>query len=693
MSKQMVLPAVFTAIDKFSGPVNRMSTSAEKSMSRMERKFRKVGNAAFDISKKSATVAASIIAPMAIVANEAIKFEKSMANVSTLIDTNTESMEKMGDDVLAMATKLPVPIDELTASLYDIRSAGIAAELSMGTLEDSAKLSAAGLSTVEESTNIMTSALNAFSSEGLTSAQTADILFKTVKFGKTTIAELTAGFGAAAPIIESAGVSLADFQAATAALTLSGTPAAQAQNQIKAAIGKLKGPTQEMEKVFKALGVTTDQELIQKFGSLGAGFEAVQKEIENQGLSAKKTWGSMEALSGVTALTGAVNEQYISTLEEMTTGQNAINGAFDKQSKTGAASMQVMKNNLQALAISLGQAVLPLLTEMVAAITPIIQSMAKWMKNNKSTVKTIMKVAAVVGGLAVAVSVVSGVIGLATKAFGIYQFAMKAASAVTKAITAMQWLWNAAMMANPIGAIIAAVALLAAGIYGLTKAFSSQTQAERLSGEVRARALENTLDLRVEVTQLFKTLKSAEKGSDAFNQSLARLEEIQPGIVEQFNLMEGKLKDLTAAEKALKDSIIERAEAEARAEMIKEKLKEAQTLKDEGPGFFDSLMAFNDQVAAVTSFGMVGDINRTADDYNNAAIASLESDADVLAQQQVDAELGKTNGGVSNPLVNGLKTVTESLERNTVDINVNAPAGTTVSGSGGTGVNVGTTRN
>jgi TP901 family phage tail tape measure protein len=680
MSKQFVLPAVFTAIDKFSGPVNKMASSAETSMARMERKFRNVGATAFDVSRKSAMLATSIIAPLGLVANEAVKFEKSMSNISTLVDTNTESMQQMGEKVLAMAGKLPVPIDELTASLYDIRSAGVPANRAMATLESSAKLSSAGLSTVSESTNILTSAMNAFVGEGKSAGEISDILFKTVKFGKTTVAELSQAFGASAPIMQSAGVTLADFSAATAALTTLGTPASQAQNQLKASMVSLMKPAKNMNAVFKQLGVSSGEELIKKYGNLGNSFAAVNAAAKKLNVTTGDVWGSTEALAGVTALTTSVNGTYATTLGDMENGQNAVNGAFEKQGKTGAASMQKMKNNLQSLAITLGNAVLPLISDLVSAITPVIQSMSRWMSENKSTVKIMVTIAAVVGGVAAAISAVSFVVGIASKAFGIYKAITQAAAVATQVITAVQWAWNAAMMANPIGAIIVAVGALAVGVYALTKAFSMQTSAEKLSGEVRSRALESTLDLRVETTMLFATLRKAEKGSDAFNASLARLEEIQPGIIAQFNLMEGKLNDINAAEKALTASIMARGEAEARAELIKEKLKEAQILKDEGPGWMDQLV------------GATSGVDANA--MNELRVRALRSEANTLAEQQADAEMKKQD--VVNPKATETKSTvnTNKSSKQTVDINVNAPEGTTVKGSGsGPGVKLKTTRN
>jgi len=56
-----------------------------------------------------------------------------------------------------------------------------------------------------------------------------------------------------------------------------------------------------------------------------------------------------------------------------------------------------------------------------------------------------------------------------TAALVAHKVALLASAIAIKAVTAAQWLWNVAMTANPIGLIIAAVALLAAGVYALWK--------------------------------------------------------------------------------------------------------------------------------------------------------------------------------------------------------------------------------
>ena len=448
--RKFIIPSVFTAVDKVSSVTKGMGKSvsdyastADDAIARTNRRYRKLGDTAFDVAGKSALVGTALVAPMALAVKSTADFEAQMSNVGTLIDTNVESLDKMGQQILNIAKRIPVPVEELTTSLYDIRSAGIPAERAMSTLEDSAKLARAGLGTTSEATNIMTSALNAFASEGLTSGQTADILFKTVKAGKTTISALAQAFGATAPVIQSAGVGLADFQAATAALTTVGTPAAQAQTQLRASIVALQKPTKEMESIFQRLGVSSEKDLIKKFGGLGGAFKAVNDAGTEMGLNLSKAWSSVEAASAVTSITGATNEAYVNTLNEMTKGANAVETAFDKQSKTMASQAQLAKNNMQALSITVGTSLIPIVNGLLETVTPIINRFSNWARENRPLLDIIVKVAAGLAALAFVISAVAFVIGVYSKA---------------------QLILNMVMTANPIGIVVVAIGLLIAAI-------------------------------------------------------------------------------------------------------------------------------------------------------------------------------------------------------------------------------------
>lgn len=78
---------------------------------------------------------------------------------------------------------------------------------------------------------------------------------------------------------------------------------------------------------------------------------------------------------------------------------------------------------------------------------------------------------------------------------------------VQKALTAGQWLWNAAMSANPIGLLVTAIAALIAGGYALTKYFSENAEA----------AKKNTSAVEANRLALEKQNKALDSNANAFN--------------------------------------------------------------------------------------------------------------------------------------------------------------------------------
>lgn len=409
-----------------------------------------------NMGKAAAIRFAALGASVFGMANSFGDFEKSMSNVSTLVDTSTESMANMQKEILSMAQRTPVAISDLTGALYDVRSAGISAGDAMSVLESSAKLSVAGLSSTKEATNIMTSAMNAFSKEGLSAAQVSDILFKTVKAGKTTVSELAQAFGATAPIIQNAGFKLADFQAATAALTTVGVPASMAQNQLRAATVSLIKPTKEMSDLFKQLGVKDGRELIATSENMGEVFTKLKTASDNSGISLSKATGSVEALNAVLSISGATNKAYVATLGQMSDGSLEIENAFQKQSATFASSMQIFKNNAQTLAITIGSYLAPVITMVANKIQGFMQIINEHPMIGKM-IATILLLSTAILGLVAAFGIIGGQL---LQGIGIIMKVGQAIMVLTANVTSL----NLAFLASPITwiilAIVAAVALL-----------------------------------------------------------------------------------------------------------------------------------------------------------------------------------------------------------------------------------------
>ncbi len=126
-------------------------------------------------------------------------------------------------------------------------------------------------------------------------------------------------------------------------------------------------------------------------------------------------------------------------------------GAMAKSTETAAGQMKIMQNQTNELQESLGYALLPV----IEALLPLLVSFGDFAAKNTKVIEILVGVVAALAGGILAVNA----------AMKLYAAGSAIVKAATAAWTAVQWLLNAALNANPIGLIIVALAALAAGIY------------------------------------------------------------------------------------------------------------------------------------------------------------------------------------------------------------------------------------
>ena len=427
----MRVPTIFTAVDRFSDVVSKMTKktalfgeTTQAAAMRTSRKFNDVGT-----SMLASGVGMAVGIGMAV--NEAVKFEKAMANVSTTIDSTPELMQNMSDSVLRMANKIPVPISQLTEALYDVVSAGIDAKDSMFVLEQSSLLAVSGLGTAKEGVDIITSALNSFNLKATESANVANMVFKAVKYGKTTVSGLAESFGSSSALIKNANVSLAEYLATTAVLTTTGMTASRAQTQISSAVTALIKPSGTMSKIFKRLGVKDVPAFIKSSGGLVNSMKIVSNEANRMGVLTSKAFGRKEGFSAMLSLLGPLSEKYKTVMGDIIGGTDAMTEAVAKQQKTFSAQFQLMKNKVVSLGIAIGNELMPRISGFLNTLSPIITSFIEWTKNNEYLATTLLNITTgllVLGGLAKIGAVLFYGISQAIK---VYTFVTKTAAIVS----------------------------------------------------------------------------------------------------------------------------------------------------------------------------------------------------------------------------------------------------------------------
>jgi len=418
------IKVVIKAVDNFSREMKKITLSAE--------------NLGLSMKRIGTGLTVGITAPLAALAATSLTtfsdFQAGMSSVSTLIDTSTESMAQMSKQTLAVATRVPVALSDITGSLYDIRSAGISAGDSMNVLEGSARLAVAGLGSTKEATDLVTSSINAFNLKGAEQAKIYDVIFKAVKNGKTTISELAEGFGAVAGTVSTAGIKIDEYLASVAAMTTTGLPAAQAHTQLRAAIAGMTRQSEIGDAVLKKLGASTFKDLVAKSGGMVAAFARIKKVLGGNDAALIKLFGSVEAYNAVISLTGNQNKVFTSTLDDMRDGANAVDGAFEKQSKNFKNSMIKTQNQIARLQVIVGEALAPAIMK----VANLIGRLADWFSElSPKTQKIVLVVAALAAGLGplliglgfivTAIAAISAPVLIAVAAIGLLVAAIAAA--------------------------------------------------------------------------------------------------------------------------------------------------------------------------------------------------------------------------------------------------------------------------
>lgn len=709
MAKGLIIPSIFTAVDKLTGPVDKMSRNASSSMARMERKFRKVGDAAFSISRKSLLIGTALVAPLAIFANSAIKFEDKMADVAKTTGLVGDRLTAVSDGILDISQRTRTSIDEIQSIAEIGGQLGIAQDELLSFVEAADKFNIAlgkDFGGVEEAVAQVGKIKGLFEATRL--LDVADSINKVGSVindlgasGNATsanIADFALGLGALPDALKPSIQSTLALGAFLEEMGIDSKRAASGVTGLFLTAGRdIAGFSKQMDitqKAAKQLLATDPTEFAVKFAETfkGVAPDVLSRKLNDLGLNSKEVIKVVGALSSASDLLAKKNDL---ANKSFALGISLQEEAATKNATT-AAKAEIAKNNMEALSITLGQALIPVITDLLQLVTPMIKSFGKWAKENKDTVKTIAKVVVGAAALAFAIAGISAAVGIASKAFkiakvfmGAYNIALGISSALsgtasiaigrsgialkayaitTKIITAAQWLWNAALAANPIVLMIAAIGLAVVAVVSLTKAFNTQSRAQKLQNEVTKTALENTIDQRVEVMLLFKTLRKATAGSDEYNKTLQKLEEIQPGIIKNFNLQEGAIDGINRAEKALIKNIIKRGEAEARSELIREKTKQQLQLKEGGLSFFEQLQSV---ITPGGSF-LVSETKRLKG-------LQLGADIEELATQEAESRKEEVSPGVtsSESIFTAIK---EKFQKTIVDFK-NVPLGTKITGN------------
>jgi TP901 family phage tail tape measure protein len=302
-------------------------------------------------------------------AQAASEFDANMRNINSLIKLPQGSFQDLSTEVLNFGMNTRAGANEASKALYAVFSAGYGLDdtsKAMDLLEQSTRLSEAGLSDLERTTEGLTATLLTYSDGTIDATRAADVWANMVGFGVGNLEGFLQNASKAMPAANALGISFENLGANAAYLSQGFASPNKAMTALGMLESNLMKPNAALALSYEKLGVMTGQELVAKFGSLEEAIIAVRGVTNDIEFASGFSKTGMEA---ALMLTNNIDQTRKSMLAFYDTLDGAAMGQWQQQTQSFAYQFDRFKSALQGVAIALGNQVLPLVTPLIGYLT------------------------------------------------------------------------------------------------------------------------------------------------------------------------------------------------------------------------------------------------------------------------------------------------------------------------------------
>lgn len=304
-----------------------------------------VGQLAIGYFGLTAAVLALINALRRLV-GESIRFERTFANVKTLLDQSRAATSAMRRELIGLSAQLGSST-ELSQGLYQALSASVEPAQAVAFVGETAKFARAGLIDMTAAVDVTTTVLNAYGLEASRAAEVNDKLFQIIKRGKVTGQELAGSLGTVIPTAAVLNVSLDEVGAAIATMTRGGIRADESVTALNRTLLSFLDPSDEARTAAKRLGIELSAASLRSKGLLASLREMAERTDGNSEATAA-LFGNVRALKAVLALTGPQAAGFAKDVALMGSATGTVNKAFDEQVNALGPQMDALWNNLSS---------------------------------------------------------------------------------------------------------------------------------------------------------------------------------------------------------------------------------------------------------------------------------------------------------------------------------------------------------
>ena len=422
---------------------------------------------------------AAIVVPVKV----SMDFEQAMARVKGISGATGAEAAKLEAQALKLGESTSFTAMQAAQGQEMLALAGFKNNEILATMPGLLNVAKAANMELAETSSIVADSLRGFNIPATQTGRVTDVLTQGFTSSNQTLADLGEAMKYVAPIAVEAKQSLESTTAMIGLLANAGIKGSMAGTSLRQALMQVASP--EVSAGLKKIGVAT-KDASGNLRSLPAILADLGEAMDSRNMGSADRIALLtkvfdkRAAAGMARLLGEMKGGgLLEYIDKITASQGRAAETAGVMDDTTRGALTRMMSAWEALNISVGKIFSP--------IRSVFEGLAKvfgWVSRMVTEFPVLGAILGGVGGtlailtvtlfgLGYAFLVVRGAITGLQIAMTAFNVQARAAAAITRIVTIAQWLWNAALWANPLTWIIAGVAALGVGAYFLIKHWST----------------------------------------------------------------------------------------------------------------------------------------------------------------------------------------------------------------------------
>ena len=438
------------------------SATALQSIAAKGEKLKTVGENISNVGTRLLPVTGAVVGLGTAAVKTAADFDTAMSKVAAVSGATGSDLDRLRDKAREMGAKTKFSASEAAEAMNYMAMAGWKTEDMLSGIEGVMNLAAASGEDLATTSDIVTDALTAFGLTAADSGHFADILAAASSNANTNVSMMGETFKYCAPIAGALGFSAEDTAEAIGLMANAGIKGSQAGTALRTIMNNLSGDVTICGSAIGEVTVATtnaDGSMRDLSDILADCRTAFAGLTESEKAQAAESLVGKNAMSGFLALMNAGEGDIEKLSSAIDNCDGCAAGMAETMQDNLAGQLQILKSQLEELAISFGELLMPAIRTIVGWIQKFVDWLNSMDEGTRKVIVTVALVAAAIGPVLI-------IVGKVISAIGTIMTIIPKLAGVINAAKGVFAAFNAVCAANPYVLIIAAiVALVAAFIY------------------------------------------------------------------------------------------------------------------------------------------------------------------------------------------------------------------------------------